>query len=159
MKNNQETYSNYKKAKMKYDDLLNTPSEEEQLDFYQSKIDEIDQADLSEGIIDQLENEKKRMSEFEKIHEKLSNVMYLTKSDNGVVDRLYESNRVFNSIDDPQLESLQERFENVYYQVSELLDEIESYKDDLVFDEYRHEEIQTRLFLIKKLQRQYGYDE
>lgn len=159
MKNYQETYSNYKKAKKKYDDLLNTPSEEEQLDFYQSKIDEIDQADLSEGIIDQLENEKKRMSEFEKIHEKLSNVMYLTKSDNGVVDRLYESNRVFNSIDDPQLESLQERFENVYYQVSELLDEIESYKDDLVFDEYRYEEIQTRLFLIKKLQRQYGYDE
>ena len=155
----QTTYTKYKKAKKNYDDLLNTPSEEEQVDFYQSKIDEIEQADLSEGIIEQLENEKKRMSEFEKTHEKLSNIIYLTKSDNGVMDRLYESKRILNSIDDSQLESLQENFENVYYSVSELLDEIERYQDDLVFDQYRYEEIQTRLFLIKKLQRQYGYDE
>ena len=155
----QTTYTKYKRAKKNYDDLLNTPSEEEQLDFYQSKIDEIEQADLSEGIIEQLENEKKRMSEFEKTHEKLSNIIYLTKSDNGVMDRLYESKRILNSIDDSQLESLQENFENVYYSVSELLDEIERYQDDLVFDQYRYEEIQTRLFLIKKLQRQYGYDE
>lgn len=155
----QNLYREYRQSKKKYDDLLNAPSDEEQLDFYKSKIDEINQADLHEGDIESLEAEKKRMSEFEKIHEKISSVIYLLKSDNGAIDRMYESNRLISSIDDPQLEQLQERFSDCYYQLSELIDEFDSYKDDLVFDEYRFEEIQNKLFLIKKLQRQYGYDE
>lgn len=152
-------YKDYKQARKKYEEVLNAPSEEEQLDFYQSKIDEINSADLHEGDIDQLENEKKRMSQFEKIHEKLSNVLYLFQQDNGINDRLYESNRLLSSVDDPELENLQNKMNDSYYAISELVDEIESYKDDLIFDEYRYEEIQNRLFLIKKLQRQYGYEE
>ena len=96
----------------------------------------------------QLENEKKRMSQFEKIHEKLSNVLYLFQQDNGINDRLYESNRLLSSVDDPELENLQNKMNDSYYAISELVDEIESYKDDLIFDEYRYEEIQNRLFLI-----------
>lgn len=152
-------YKDYKQARKKYEEVLNAPSEEEQLDFYQSKIDEINSADLHEGDIEQLENEKKRMSQFEKIHEKLSNVLYLFQHDNGINDRLYESNRLLSSVDDPELENLQNKMNDSYYAISELVDEIESYKDDLIFDEYRYEEIQNRLFLIKKLQRQYGYEE
>lgn len=157
--NYQSLYHQYRQAKKKYEDLLNAPSDEEQLDFYQSKIEEIEAADLHEGDIEQLEAEKKRMSEFEKIHEKLSHMLHLVKADNGVVDRMYESQRLLSTIDDPELESLQERFSDCYYQISELVSELESYQDDLVFDEYRYEEIQNKLFLIKKLQRQYGYDE
>lgn len=159
MKEYQDVYKLYRLSKKKYLDILNSPSEEEQLDYYQAKIDEIDQADLHEGDIENLENEKKRMSQFEKIHEKVASVIHLMKNDNGAFDRLYESKRLLSTIDDPQIESLQERFEDLYYQLNDVIDEIESYKDDLVFDEYRFEEIQNKLFLIKKLQRQYGYDE
>lgn len=155
----QSFYQQYRQAKRKYEDLLNAPSDEEQLDFYQAKIDEINEADLHEGDIDALESEKKRMSEFEKIHEKLSQSLHLLQADSGVIDRMYDANRVLNTIDDQELSELQEKFNDAYYVINDLVDQLESYKDDLVFDEYRYEEIQNRLFLIKKLQRQYGYDE
>lgn len=151
-------YQNYLEKKKNYQTLLETPSDEEQIDFYRSKIDEIDQADLKEGEIEQLEQEKKRMSQFEKLNEKLSSVLYYLQGDKGALDSFYQAEHIFNQLDDQQLSELQEKLSDAYYTLSDLADEISAYKDDLVFDEYRYEEIQNRLFLIRKLQRQYGYE-
>ena len=42
----QQAYKAYSDAKKDYETLLNTPSDEEQIDFYKAKLQEIDEADL-----------------------------------------------------------------------------------------------------------------
>ena len=154
----QQAYKAYSDAKKDYETLLNTPSDEEQIDFYKAKLQEIDEADLHEGEIEALEAEKKRMSEFEKTNAKLVEVLHYLSSDRGAIDQLYQAEHIFSNLEDEQLANLQERMSDLYYQLTDMTEEIESFKDELVFDEYRYEEIQNRLFLIRKLQRQYGYD-
>lgn len=151
-------YQDYQAAKKAYDTLLAAPSDEEQLDFYQAKIQEIDDADLHEGDIEALEQEKKRMSQFEKINEKLKYVLAYLQADRGALDQLYQAEHQFSQIDDEALEPLQDRLSDAYYQLNDLVDEISSYQDQMTFDEYRYEEIQNKLFAIRKLQRQYGYE-
>lgn len=154
----QIAYKAYTQAKKAYEELLNTPSDEEQIDFYKAKMQEIDEACLHEGEIEALEAEKKRMSEFEKTNERLNEVLHYLNSDKGVTDSLYQADHSFSMINDDTLTPLQEKMSDLYYQLTDIVDEIENYKDSLVFDEYRYEEIQNRLFLIRKLQRQYGYE-
>jgi len=153
-----DAYQNYQKAKKAYETLRDAPSDEEQIDFYRAKMDEIDQAELAEGEIEKLEQEKKRMSQYEKLNEKLASVIYYLQGDHGALDSFYQAEHIFSQIDDENLSELQEKLSDTYYQLSDLADEISGYKDDLVFDQYRYEEIQNRLFLIRKLQRQYGYE-
>lgn len=155
----QQAFQAYLAAKKAYENLLNTPSDEEQIEFYRAKIQEIDDANLHPGDIDRLEAEKKRMSEFEKSNEKLNQILRDLKSDRGALDALYSADHLFNQLDDEAIAPLQERLSDLYYQLSDVTDEIAHYQDQLVFDEYRYEEIQNQLFAIKKLQRQYGYDE
>lgn len=154
----QSAYQDYVQTKKDYETLLNTPSDEEQLEFYRTRIQEIADADLQEGEIEELENEKKRMGEYEKINQKLRQTLHFLKDDQMAVDCLYDADHAFSQIEDETLTEMQEHLSSLYYQVSDICDEIENYQDSLVFDEYRYEEIQNRLFLIRKLQRQYGYE-
>lgn len=155
----QQSFQDYLVAKKAYENLLNTPSDEEQIEFYKAKIQEIDDVDLHPGDIDRLEAEKKRMSEFEKSNKKLNQILRDLQADRGALDALYSADHLFSQLDDEEIAPLQERLSDLYYQLSDVTDEIAHYKDQLVFDEYRYEEIQNQLFAIKKLQRQYGYNE
>lgn len=151
-------YQKYLDAKKAYEALLKIPRDEEQIEYLRSKMQEIEDINLQDGEIDALEDEKKRMSEYEKSHEKLTYVLHHLNADNGAIDALYEASHALSSLDDNNLKPLQERLSDLYYQLNDISEEIKNYQDDLVFDEYRYEEIQNRLFLIRKLQRQYGYE-
>lgn len=154
----EKAFHDYKQIKKQYDALLKVDGQEEERDFYQAKIDEINQVDLETVDIDSLENEKKQMSDFEKTNDSLSQVLsYLTK-DQGCSDQLYQADYLLSHLDLEELKDVQDRLSNVYYQLNDIIEELDDIKEGLFFDPYRYEEITQQLMHIKKLQRQYGYE-
>jgi DNA repair protein RecN (Recombination protein N) len=57
---------------------------------------------------------------------------------------------------DSTLEKLSERLENAFYELSDISEELKSYKNSLVFDPVRLDEVQERSALIFKLKKKYA---
>ena len=154
----QKAYRSYREAKKQLEDLLATPADDEQLEFYESRIREIDEANLQAGELDQLEEEKKRMSQYEKINASVQETLSLLENDRGALTMLYEADHLLQRIDDQTLDPLKTGFEDTYYQLMDLTEQLRDYSQNLFFDEYRYQELSERIFLIHKLQKRYGYD-
>ncbi len=148
----------YQRMERTYLDLLDMPSDQEQLEFYQTRIQEIEDANLEEGELEQLEDEKKRMQQYEKTFSIINDIVQMFESDQGITSQLYEVSRLFSSIDDQQLEDMESKLDEFYYGLDDICERLKDYRENLVFDEYRFQEITDRIFLIHKLQKRYGYN-
>lgn len=153
-----KAYQEYREAKKRYDNLVEMPSDDEQLEFYEMRIREIDDADLQDGELDRLEDEKKKMSQYEKISASIRETLSLLENDRGALSLLYDADHLLQRIDDETINPLRMGFEDIYYQLADLTEQLRDYGQNLVFDEYRYQEISERIFLIHKLQKRYGYE-
>ena len=113
-------------------------------------IREIDEANLQAGELDQLEEEKKRMSQYEKINASVQETLSLLENDRGALTMLYEADHLLQRIDDQTLDPLKTGFEDTYYQLMDLTEQLRDYSQNLFFDEYRYQELSERIFLIHK---------
>jgi len=132
---------------------------EERLEILNYAVDEITKANVFSGEIRELENEAQRLSDFEKlagfIHA-ASGAFF--EGDNSVLSL---SRRVKNSLDsascvDSDLQEINRRFENLYYEAEDIASDFRSYKDKLTFDPKRLEEVNERLALLHKLKKKYA---
>ncbi|MBQ3408842.1 MAG: DNA repair protein RecN [Clostridia bacterium] len=126
------------------------------LDLLKYQLNEIDTANLNINEEADLNAERKKMMNSEKIFSCLSEV------DNNlsetVIDGINASVRALEKIEeiDNEYKDKLNILKNIYYDVQELSRDISSMNQDVSFDEERRNEVERRLDYISDLKRKYG---
>ena len=126
------------------------------LDLLKYQLNEISNANLKIDEEELLEQEKKKISNYEKIYSSLQEVDNILGE--SVVDGINQSIKALErieDIDDEYKEKL-ESLRSIYYDVQELSRDISSLNTDVTFDETRRNEVEERLDEIYDLKRKYG---
>lgn len=152
-----ERYQNYKHM---YDELqlaLHQDYNEDDLEFLTFQLNEIDEADIHEGELEELEDELKRMQAFEKITASVSSAV--TYLEDGCSNALYDAYKEVHAIheDDTFLE-VAEKLLDAYYVIDDNITIMKSYIETMEYDEQHFHEVQERIFLVHKIMRKYGPD-
>lgn len=147
-----EAYENYKKVLEEKENFLNTQLKEEELDFYQFQLHELEEAHLKKGEEEELKNLEKQAKEAKKsAQDYLSLFSYY---DAEVSDSLYQTIKMAD-----RLKGVEENLTKIHEAYENLVDGLESIRDQLNPDFLNEDEInqvEERLFLIQRLKRKYG---
>ena len=147
-----EAYENYKKVLEEKENFLNTQLKEEELDFYQFQLHELEEAHLKKGEEEELKDLEKQAKEAKKsAQDYLSLFAYY---DAEVSDSLYQTIKMTD-----RLKGVEENLTKIHEAYENLVDGIESIRDQLNPDFLNEDEInqvEERLFLIQRLKRKYG---
>ena len=137
-------------------DLLNEKYKQRKLYLLKYQLNEIEQANLKENEEDELNNERKKIMNSEKIYTCLTEVdSNLSES---VIDGINLSIRALEKIEDidDEYKNRLTDLKNIYYDVQELTRDISDLNSDVSFDESKRNEIEERLDCIYDLKRKYG---
>lgn len=128
------------------------------LEMLSFAVKEIEEAKLKKDEDQTLEEEEARLSSFEKIYSDVDSIeQALSEDENSIITVLKRIRRESaHAADiDKSLSSLNERLETSFYELSDIANEFSSYKNKLVFDPNRLQEVQDRLSLIYNLKKKY----
>lgn len=150
-------YRTYREINRNYQKALNEELSDEQLEFYQAQLAEINSLDLEELDEDELEREKKLLQSYEKTNEQISKYRQYMNGDRGALATLSNALSELEELNDnPQYQNTYERMYDLYYNLIDLDDEIINEFNSTNFDEYRLNEIQEVFFKLNRLKRKYG---
>ncbi len=151
-----EIYKEYKSLQAEKKKLL-FDEKEDMISYYEFAIKEIDDANLSISEELQLKEDRTRILNSEKLVKKSALINNLL-NDNGVVDKLNNIAFLLKDISniDPSLDTLSVKFNDLYYEVDNLNDELKIYFNNLDYDEARINTIERRIEDVNKLKRKYG---
>lgn len=147
------------KRKMLSEFSMSESERQHKLEMMTYAIEEIEAAKLKKDEDVQLEEEEARLSSFEKIYSEVEMITSVLNSSDGSVNGLLKKIRKESSTLvelDKSIAPLDERLESAFYELSDLGQEFETYKNKLVFDPKRLEEVQNRLSLIYNLKKKYA---
>ena len=127
-------------------------------DFLTYQIKEIEKAALTVGEDDDLEQEFSRLSHGETLARSASDAYARVYGSGGAMEPLaaaLSSLRAVSSLD-KEAEELAVRLENLYYELEDTASSVNSYKNSIVNDPYRLEEVGGRIAEISRLKKKYG---
>ena len=130
----------------------------EKIELLSFAVAEIEDAKLKSGEDVELDAEENRLSQYEKLYENLELMTSSFAQNNDSILPLMKKLRSVaehSSDIDKNLTQISTRINNAFYELTDINDELKSYKDSLVFDPERLEEIQERQALIFKLKKKY----
>jgi DNA repair protein RecN (Recombination protein N) len=132
---------------------------ETRLEILSYAVEEIHKAAPKPGESRELEGEAQRLGDFEKLAGLVNGAAAALFDDEGSVLSL--ARRVKSAVDsaaavDGTLGPLQKRLEDLYYEAEDISGEFRSYRDNLVFDPQRLEEVEERLALLYRLKKKYA---
>jgi DNA repair protein RecN (Recombination protein N) len=132
---------------------------ENRLEILSYAVEEISKAAPKPGESRDLEGEAQRLGDFEKLAALVNGAAAALFDDEGSVLSL--ARRVKSAVDnaasvDGTLGPLQKRLEDLYYEAEDISGEFRSYRDNLVFDPQRLEEVEERLALLYRLKKKYA---
>ncbi len=135
-----------------------------EMEMLRFAIQEIESAEIRPGEREQLEAERTRMNEHERLAGHVEGIARLFDSDfdGQVLTSLLKQAR--HEIDsaariDPELQSEADRTASLYYEVEDLGRTILAYREQLIYDPARLDEIEERLAVLRDLHRKYGETE
>lgn len=150
-------YRTYKEINRDYQKALNEELSDEQLEFYQAQLEEINSIDIEQLDEEELESEKKMLQDFEKTNEQISKYRQYMNGDRGALNTLNNAISELEALsDNPAYQKAYEKIYDLYYNLIDLDDEIISEFNSTNFDEYRLNEIQEMLFILNRLKRKHG---
>ena len=126
------------------------------LDLLRYQTNEIEEAKLKENEEELLEEKRKIFLNAEKISENLKEADNLLSEN--TIDSLSMAIRALEKIEsiDKKYEKINTSLKSSYYELQELARDINTYKEDIYFDEEERNYIEERLDLINSLKRKYG---
>ncbi|ARJ51922.1 DNA repair protein RecN [Staphylococcus lutrae] len=160
---------NYAHAYQQYQDKIKTlealESEDQallqRLDLMKFQYDELKEAQLKEGEIEQLEVEIKRIQNSENLSLAL-NAAYVTLTDeHAITDRLYTLSNELQTIDQilpNTFQKLKEEVDQFYYTLEDAKHQIYEEINQTEFDEQYLNTLESRMNLLNNLKRKYGKD-
>jgi DNA repair protein RecN (Recombination protein N) len=137
-------------------------SEQERLreiDILQFAVNEIDDADLTVGEEEELDTERRVLSQHEKLFGLLDHIYELTAENRGgSLANLRAARDAMESVVqiDETLSSQASRLADAFYEVEDVAETIRDYRNAMEFSPQRLEACENRLVLIHKLEKKYG---
>ncbi len=134
---------------------------EEKIELLSFAVKEISEAKLKAGEDKALEDEENKLLSFEKLYNEIESVTGILDGGDdgegviGAMKKIRMSASNASSLD-KSLEKLTERFESSFYELSDIASEYSRYKQSLVFDPERLNEVQERNALIYNLKKKYA---
>ncbi len=159
-----ENIEEYKNIEKDIRSLGGSEKEKQNLiDLYTFQINEIDSLNIKENEYEDLLNEKREISQFEKINLNLVGAYdSLTKSSfsDSSLDSINTATKSLQNITDlnQNYQTLYERLNSAYIELSDIADTIKDYIDNNIFDEVRFNYVDERIDAIKSAFRKYGGD-
>jgi DNA repair protein RecN (Recombination protein N) len=146
------------KRKMLEASLKSDRDREERLELLNYAVEEIANAAIRPQEIKELENEAKRLSDFEKLagfvhtvancfFDGESSVLNLTRRAKTALDNA-------NAVDS-SLGVIQKRLEDLFYEAEDIAGDFRAYRENLTFDPKRLDDVNERLALLLKLKKKY----
>ncbi|EMB9396038.1 DNA repair protein RecN [Staphylococcus pseudintermedius] len=133
----------------------------QRLDLMKFQYDELKEAQLKEGEIEQLEIDIKRIQNSENLSLAL-NAAYVTLTDeHAITDRLYTLSSELQNVNQilPEtFEKLKEEVDQFYYTLEDTKHQIYEEINQTEFDEQYLNELESRMNLLNNLKRKYGKD-
>lgn len=155
----QELYRSYKQVKKRLDEISSNEQQiAHRIDLLSFQVNEIQQAALKTGEDEELQEERKRLSNFEKLYESLQNSYEMLKGEQKGLDWISIASREveFAASLDSEMESVSENVQNSYYALEDAASSIRNMLDGLEFQPERLNEIEHRLNELNQLKRKYG---
>ena len=150
-------YLEYNEVKKELKENFGDDKEKQRkLDLLQYQVNEIEEAGLKEKEEEELEEKRKMFLNSEKISENLTNADSLIGEN--AIDSISMAIRALEKIEniDKKYEDTNSNLKSIYYELQELSRDINSYKEDIYFDEEERNFVEERLNLISLLKRKYG---
>ena len=158
----QQTYSELQTAKSQLQTLKDDIERNRQsLDFLQFQYEELDNAKLTEGEQEELEQQSETMEHAEDIKSALyeaDNALYSERT--GAVSLVRTAQNALNGISKvmPNTAELAERLESCRIELKDIAEEVSSLLEDTDFDPSELEHIQARLDRLYELEKKYHAD-
>ncbi|MDF2713655.1 MAG: repair protein RecN [Paenibacillus sp.] len=129
-------------------------------DLYRFQIEEIGAANLKIGEDESLLEEKRKLSNAEKLFQNVADsydVLYGSKGLTAIAKAVQKVGDVAG-VDSAVLNPLLEQMQSAYYQLEDAAFQLRDYRDAIEFNPARLEQIEDRLSQISTLRRKYGDD-
>ncbi len=157
----QKAYKEYRTTKKRYRDWQNKEQEiAQKLDILRFQTDEIAEANLLPGEEEELEEEERRLANFQSIMEALTaSYQVLQEGEPSGLELVGKAMDEMENIAevDQELREISEELTNTFFQLQEVASSIYNQLDQQEYDEERLNEIASRLNLIQQLKRKYGH--
>ncbi|MDU1996312.1 MAG: DNA repair protein RecN [Staphylococcus epidermidis] len=158
----QLSYKQYKNKRKELEELESADQALlQRLDLMKFQLEELTEASLKEGEVDQLESDIKRIQNSEKLNLALNNAHQVLTDESAIPDRLYELSNYLQTINDIVPEKfvrLKEDINQFYYLLEDAKHEIYDEMANTEFDEQVLNEYESRMNLLNNLKRKYGKD-
>lgn len=148
-------YETYTTLNDEYHRAMEEDYNENDLEYFNFQIEEIQKADLKVGEDEELLQIDKSFQSISKNLEKYKSMIELF--DDGLQSNLYEIKRILESLDgNDKVMELLEKVNNSYYELTDSFDNFKTYFSSLEENDIDINSIQERLFVIQKLKHKYG---
>jgi len=159
LENYQSLYYKWQEAKRQLKQLqTEITANKEQEEFMRFQLQELSQAELSDGEQEQLEKEVSTMSHVEEIKQALYDADgILSAEDSGSVDRVHEAWSILQKINElyPDIKELNERLDSCYIELKDIANEIQNSLESVEFDPADYQRKSERLDLIYSLEQKF----
>ncbi len=155
-------YGELAKMREEYAALIEAEKgKKERMELLSFAVKEIEAAQLEVGEEEELKDEEKKLTQFEKLFSHLQNLTSLLQEEGGCISLLRRATKYATEASevDPSLNSYATRLEASLYETEDISDSLASYYSSLSFSPERLEEVQSRLSLISKMKKKYGSKE
>ncbi|OEK01459.1 DNA repair protein RecN [Roseivirga sp. 4D4] len=155
----QEAFKAYQEKHRIYKSLITEGDQiRKESDYNQFLFEELDNAQLDSDEQESLEEELNKLENAEEIKTKLNGALSISdRSEINLTNMIQEMKTLLNQISQfsPKYASLLERVESTRIELKDIVSELETEEDSVVYDPNRAEEVQERLNLIYKLQQKH----
>jgi DNA repair protein RecN (Recombination protein N) len=156
--------SRFEEIKRKSQELeqlnLDEMNKKQRIDFLQYQINEIEQAHLNPEEEEELHNLSKRIKNARKLLEgsqRLINLLYDGRENQNVNDLISLAISTCADLDEePFFKDLMDELQEMYFNLKERVAAVSAYRDTLDFEPGLQEQVEERLYTIKKLKNKYG---
>lgn len=135
-----------------------------EIEMLQFAIQEIEAAGIKPGEREDLEAERVRMNQYERLAEHVEGLARLFEEGDTTTTLPALLKKARHDLDaasriDPELSGEASRLESLYYDLEDLWQTVMAYRENLVYDPARLDQIEERLAALRALQRKYGETE
>jgi DNA repair protein RecN (Recombination protein N) len=150
-----DSFKVYKQLSDELNDLRLRKYSQSELEYLLFQVNEIEDLKLEVGEIESLELRLAQISNFEKTATRLNNAIELLEG-HSFKDSLWQATKELDMLADAEITKINEMFKNSFYDLEDAYHQLKSYRDALDYSDDELNQIQSRLFEIKKIQRKFG---